>query len=396
MNRILSVIFSLLMVTAASAQTVSGTRVIVEKKDGSKVAYAIKNVDNIRFKEVGDVSASLALAKTTDASVRVQFTPTANCKRYLIACYPASTTMTDDSLRSYIKNHYVAERTIATRYEIINLQPATDYIVASMGIDEYGIDCGVKTLAVRTADAEALQPAQVGDYFYADGTWSSELKSNKTVIGIVFSTNPTVKDKAKGWTHGQVMALRNAGTGLKWNTTGTGANENGESSYSSSSVLTAMGDRDGYTHTQTLLGKQSASVSYPAAQAAADYSDKAPATTSGWYLPAIGQAIEIANNLGHIENDSLHISSTVKGQGTWSKQGSVCVSNINAKLSTVTTADVDLLPTSGAVYLGTSSDYSQQSVYYMFVNSMAGVNSVVILGYYKDSDLYTVRPVLSF
>lgn len=396
MRRILSLLCFLIMVSAVYAQNISGMRVVVEKKDGSKVAYAINNVENIMFKEVGDVSATMSLAKTTDASVRVQFTPSANCKRYLIACYPDTVVMSDDSLRSYIKYHYIAERTIATRYEVKDLQPATKYVVASLGFDEYGIDGDVRTFSVTTAAAEALQPAQVGDFFYADGTWSTELKDNKTVIGIVFSTDATAADKAKGWTHGQVMALRNAGTGLKWNTTGNGANENGNASYVSASVLKAIGDRDGYTYTQTLLGKQTATTGYPAAQAAADYNVKAPATTSGWYLPAIGQAIDIASNLGQIATDSLHISASSSGQGTWSKQGSVCVSNINAKLNAVTTADVDLLPTSGALYMVTSSDYSLQSVYYLYVNPTSGINSVMILGYYKDSDLYTVRPVLSF
>lgn len=165
MNRIFSIAFSLLLFAGANAQNVNGTRVIVEKKDGSKVAYAIKNVDNIRFMEVGDVSVKMAVSKTTEASVRVQFTPSANCKKYLIACYPDTVSMTDDSLHRFIKEHYVAERTIATRYEIKDLKPSTNYIVASLGIDEYDIDCTVTTLAVRTADAEAQQPAKVGDYF---------------------------------------------------------------------------------------------------------------------------------------------------------------------------------------------------------------------------------------
>ena len=113
-------------------------------------------------------------------------------------------------------------------------------------------------------------------------------------------------------------------------------------------------------------------------------------------MPAIGQALDIAFNLGQIASDSLHISASSSGQGTWSKQGTVCVSNVNDKLSSITTAEIDLLPVNGALYMATSSDYSLQSVYYMYVNPTTGINSVMILGYYKNSDLYTVRPVLSF
>lgn len=396
MKRIITFVAAALLSVATFAQSIDGNRVIVEKNDGSKEVFAIGGINNITFAEVGDVSVSMSVTKTTDASVRLQFTPTAGCKKYYIACFPSSQAVKADSLRQYIINHHVAERTIATRYEIIDLQAATDYTVATLGFDEYGIACDTKTLAVRTSAGEVQQPAQVGDYFYADGTWSTDLKTNKTVIGIVFSTSTSAAEKAKGWSHGTVMALRNAGEKQKWNTMGEGANENGASSYASASSAAVLADVDGYSHTQTLLSKQSATVSYPAAQCAANYDVSSPSSTSGWYLPAVGQTIQIAENLGGIAADSLKWNANSTGQGTWNLQGSVCVSNINAKLSMVTSADVDLLPTDGALYLGTSSDCSLQSAYYMFINGMAGINSVGVYGYYKDSDLYTVRPVLSF
>ena len=40
-------------------------------------------------------------------------------------------------------------------------------------------------VTVKTPKAEI----KIGDYYYSDGTWSTERKSGKTVIGIVFSTN---------------------------------------------------------------------------------------------------------------------------------------------------------------------------------------------------------------
>ena len=54
----------------------------------------------------------------------------------------------------------------------------------------------------------------VGDYFYSDGTWSSELQSGKTVVGIVFAkVNATTSDPelAKDFpecTHGLVLGLQ--------------------------------------------------------------------------------------------------------------------------------------------------------------------------------------------
>ena len=56
-------------------------------------------------------------------------------------------------------------------------------------------------------------PINVGDFYYSDGTWSSELNTSKTVIGVVFAkANATTSDAllAKdypGCTHGLVLSL---------------------------------------------------------------------------------------------------------------------------------------------------------------------------------------------
>lgn len=64
-------------------------------------------------------------------------------------------------------------------------------------------------LTVKVADSGL----NVGDYFYSDGTWSSELQSGKTVVGVVFAkANATAADPvlAKDFpncTHGLVLGL---------------------------------------------------------------------------------------------------------------------------------------------------------------------------------------------
>jgi hypothetical protein len=53
----------------------------------------------------------------------------------------------------------------------------------------------------------------VGDYFYSDGTWSSDLQSGKTVVGIVFSkanavtSDPVLAKDFPECTHGIVLGL---------------------------------------------------------------------------------------------------------------------------------------------------------------------------------------------
>lgn len=56
-------------------------------------------------------------------------------------------------------------------------------------------------------------PLNVGDYFYSDGTWSSEIQSGKTVVGVVFAkanaaaTDPVLGKDYPGCTHGLVLGL---------------------------------------------------------------------------------------------------------------------------------------------------------------------------------------------
>lgn len=56
-------------------------------------------------------------------------------------------------------------------------------------------------------------PAEIGDYYYSDGTWSSELDTDKTVIGIVFWTgnpgqdDPSLKKDHPECTHGLAVAI---------------------------------------------------------------------------------------------------------------------------------------------------------------------------------------------
>jgi uncharacterized protein YjdB len=61
---------------------------------------------------------------------------------------------------------------------------------------------------------EAEGSLNVGDYFYSDGTWSSELQSGKTVVGIVFAkanattSDPELAKDFPGCTHGLVLGLQ--------------------------------------------------------------------------------------------------------------------------------------------------------------------------------------------
>lgn len=65
------------------------------------------------------------------------------------------------------------------------------------------------TLVVRKSESGL----NVGDYYYSDGTWSTELQEDKTVIGVVFakvdatSSDPLLKEAYPGCTHGLVVSI---------------------------------------------------------------------------------------------------------------------------------------------------------------------------------------------
>ena len=51
--------------------------------------------------------------------------------------------------------------------------------------------------------------AEIGDYFYLDGTLSHQKSEEKMAVGKVFSLKTSEEEKKKGWTHGQLVAIEN-------------------------------------------------------------------------------------------------------------------------------------------------------------------------------------------
>lgn len=165
---------------------------------------------------------------------------------------------------------------------------------------------GAATVFVTLSNGEKLacevtvqQPVAasvfVGDYYYSDGTWSTELDPTKTPIGVVFSVEkPTqmgdaqlAKDKP-GAIHGLVVALEETAD-IKWQETasdvGQWLEENTGYSY-----LKAQDRKCGYSNTVGL--KAYNAVCAPENKVLV--ADCAPnielgASTSGWYLPSYAE-----------------------------------------------------------------------------------------------------------
>lgn len=199
-------------------------------------------------------------------------------------------------------------------------------VVDSQGhilIEDIDIKGGITTLFNKEILQTALTDytnCRIGDYFYSDGSFSHALSNNKQPVGIVFSLNTTEEEKARGWTHGQIVALRDCSERVSWaagkqlingyihldectNDLKNQANTRGKGLF----------DRNGFL--QTMRAKVDSPQSHPAFHACLNFKPKKnffekrstadkfamlpTDKTSGWYLPSAGQWADIIENLGN-------------------------------------------------------------------------------------------------
>lgn len=188
--------------------------------------------------------------------------------------------------------------------------PNADRTAWSVG-DKYNADLDLSNIESIALGAIET-PAKAGDYFYSDGTWSTELDATKTPIGVVFyAGDPGVNDAAlraahPGCTHGLVVGLKQKQT--EWQddyagfddevgtTVGEWIAENTDyvSIATRSEAMTSVFNQImGYNNTcgidafndgeygwdyEVLVGSGVSSLMS---------SYKAPASTSGWYVPSV-------------------------------------------------------------------------------------------------------------
>lgn len=161
-----------------------------------------------------------------------------------------------------------------------------------------------------------VRPIEVGDYFYEDGNIypygnqsDNDLSTPPSAgcVGVVFSTSTSTTDQGHGWTHGYVMALNNTGTSIvHWKNANTA-----DADYDSFDINNDSKDAsfqaminylDGYTSSKKITDSSNEAI-HPAVFAAKNYNVTIPETTSGWYLPSMGQFAAFVNNIGVTDPD---------------------------------------------------------------------------------------------
>lgn len=167
-------------------------------------------------------------------------------------------------------------------------------------------------MTVKAADV----PLNVGDFYYSDGTWSSELNTSKTVIGVVFSrTNAASADHllAKDYpecSHGLVVSTMEytspCVTGRSWSRS---ALLDWMSANGYDQMLENNDKYCGYNNTEGLIALNEAQIVSYDDVVSVDYVNKVvehreavqvPANASKWYMPSFLEMQAMSENIDAI------------------------------------------------------------------------------------------------
>lgn len=143
------------------------------------------------------------------------------------------------------------------------------------------------------------ETAKIGDFYYQDGTISSENLSGKKAVGIVFSLESSKEDNSGG-RHGQIVALTDVSTRkMQWETVELKDYDN-YPNYTWDNRLAALDDIDGHGYVDS-EGDKCLSINFECLK----YMEYDVDGISSWYVPTAGQWKKIIENLGNTKVDNM-------------------------------------------------------------------------------------------
>ena len=253
------------------------------------------------------------------------------------------------------------------------------------------------TVNGRTAECTVTVQAapMIGDYFYSDGTWSTELDENKTPVGLVFYIGDiTAEDAAlateyPGCTHGLVVSLNNTNAdGTTWQNAYESYGATVNSWVESDSGYGSINDAslaNGYNNTKAIeaFNADPANSGWPveAVQEIVNFRGLHPVeNTSDWYLPSAKEWMLLS--AGQFEGDVMDVSSTAN------------LDIINGLLGSISDAEkiegMNMGPFSIPGNFWSSTEHSLE----IELSYSSGGNITTDL--YKSGALAKVRPILAF
>lgn len=193
--------------------------------------------------------------------------------------------------------------------EILALKEG-ETVITAVTCEEWAVPAGTghKSASCKVTVRSLGEQLNVGDYYYSDGTWSSDLQGGKTVIGVVFakvnatSSDPLLAQACPDCTHGLVVSTIEyadqdfgavstyyghgyyAGLGYDANAV---VDEDKVNGYGNTAAHTALnGSRQDYC---VMFNAESGVVSA--------HSQAAPSSASAWYVPSFKEMSMMAENI---------------------------------------------------------------------------------------------------
>lgn len=236
------------------------------------------SVNNVTCKTLFSDYIFAADDGTMDSGITLEFTPTSASGKVLNkVTIPAGT----PAKRNYRIN------------AAGNLITATDAPSTSV---QMTVDISSSFAGSSDADIIPEPVPAVGDYYYSDGTWSTELNASKTVLGVIFKVGPGTGETAE--TYGGNLAtdkIRGYVVALKDDPDAAYCTATDESF----GLSTSETDYTGYAGTQKLQNRTDYSqTTFPALYTILNRTPKSEAgvKNSGWYMPSVAQLLDIHAN----------------------------------------------------------------------------------------------------
>jgi DNA uptake protein ComE-like DNA-binding protein len=309
----------------------------------------------------------------------------------IVATYTGGLDITSGSFTAYLA---VIPQTLSSGFAIrVKTTDGNIYQYAYSGVSDFSTVS--KTININKNYATTFtRIPNVGEFMYADGSCGS---SGTGAIGIVFSNKVSVKDFKNGYTHGYVLALKNAASGVAW-ANGGFYNTDSPDLQNNNTLALWESDLDGLTETNQL---KSYGISYyPAAQAAINYKNviAAPRVSSGWYLPSSGQWFQVISNLCGISGNITTYSDSYGPGWYYAGKSGIAATALNNAMSAAGSGNYDAVSISASTYgdvFWCSSEFSAVSSCYVH---FFYVGNLLLVRYPKtDNDGCTnARAVLAF
>lgn len=235
----------------------------------------------------------------------------------------------------------------------------------------------------------------VGDYYgmavngqavvVKNASISSASSKGVTLNSVVFSTTTSSTDKSHGWTHGYAISLKDASSGI-WKTDAAALPALTVWGSSGKKYSDLKNNIEGYTETSVIKNTSGYSSStYPLCYNTLNHSALTPKSSSGWYLPSMGQWHYVLYNLGDYTGVPINNTNTY----WWFNLGTG-LSKINGYFSKAEGTEFATDRNYGCSSLLTTTEPYCLSI----TSNDIGFDQDIPMNYYTNN--YYSRPVLAF